>query len=133
LVININKENILFKNLHNFIFFIILMKLIVKHALIVTSTFFIILWFQNKDDVKYNVKRIGNYDKYKFPVLVSAIIGLLMQLPAILNKCDTCHLQLAIINPIEECNNELSKSDMVKPFIKNIISDQQIYTDLPDF
>ena len=112
------------------------MKLIVKHALIIVATFFIILWFQNKDDAKYNIKRVDNYDKYKFPALVSAIIGLLMQLPTIFNdynNCRTCQLQLAIISPIEECNNTLSKSDMVKPFIKDIITDQQIYTDLPDF
>ena len=109
------------------------MKLIVKHTLIIISTFFIILWFQNKDDTKYNIKRVGNYDKYKFPVLVSAIIGLLMQFSTVFNQCQACQLQLAIINPVAECENVLSKSDMVKPFIKNIISDQQIYTDLPDF
>ena len=51
-----------------------------QQILIISSVFLIILWFQKQDDRKYHKKRKNLYDIYKFPVLMSAIIGLLLNL-----------------------------------------------------
>jgi predicted permease len=49
-----------------------------QQIIIISSVFLIILWFQNQDDKKHNKKRKLLYDIYKFPVLISAIVGLLL-------------------------------------------------------
>jgi hypothetical protein len=54
------------------------MNKILQQLLIISSVFLIILWFQIQDDRKHNKKRNGYYDMYKFPILISAIIGLLL-------------------------------------------------------
>ena len=48
--------------------------------LIIISVFLIILWFQNQDDKKHEKIRNGYYDTYKFPVLMSSIIALLLNI-----------------------------------------------------
>lgn len=108
------------------------MNLILKQLLIIICTFLIIIWFQNIDDKKYNKIRNTFYDKYKFPILVSAIIGLIINLPEIISTTkELCHpngevmTEITFITPI--------KKVIEKPNSSNIATDQQIYTNLPDF
>ena len=104
------------------------MNLILKQLLIITGTFLIITWFQNTDDKKYNKIRNTFYDKYKFPILVSAIIGLIINLPEIISTTkELCQnnretiTEIAFITPIKKVKDKLNSTD------------QQIYTSLPDF
>jgi hypothetical protein len=126
-----------------FIFFIILMDLILKQLIIITGTFLIILWFQNVDDRKHNKTRNTFYEKYKFPILVTAIIGLVINIPEIMSsinkQCDSNQSDIAIFTlgePIKKITKNIeriSPVDLTRKSIRNIISEQQIYTDLPDF
>jgi hypothetical protein len=121
------------------------MNLILKQFLIIGSAFLIILWFQYQDDKKHKRERKSFYDQYKFPILVSSIIGLVLNLPTLFGmdeKSVETLTELTIITPIEKC-------DMAKTFVHNNnfgshgkeqmtwfgkqASDQQIFTDLPDF
>jgi hypothetical protein len=52
--------------------YIILMNQVIVIAII----FFLIYWFQNIEDTKYKKNRITFYEKYKYPVFVSALVGL---------------------------------------------------------
>ena len=126
------------------------MNLILKQFLIIGSTFLIILWFQYQDDKKHKKKRKSFYDKYKFPLLVSSIIGLMLNLPILFDMnvkqsfSKDSNFEVTIVTPVEKC-------DMAKTFIHNNnfgshnkdqlswfgngkpVSDQEIFTDLPDF
>jgi hypothetical protein len=107
------------------------MKLILKQFLIIGSIFLIILWFQNVDDKKHNRIRKTFYDIYKFPLLVSSIIGFILNIPTLIgfncennqNKYDSLAKSFIHTNSL---NNKLS-------WFNKDISEQQIYTDLPDF
>lgn len=133
-----------------FIFFIILMNLLLKQVLIIGTIFTIILWFQQQDDKKTKRERNTFFDKYKLPLLVSSIIGLMINMSSFLNlsgEIQETLTEVTIITPIKNCNRF---NDATKPFMnsnnfgtqaksndltwfsKNP-SDQQIYTDLPDF
>ncbi len=142
------------------------MNLILKQILIVGVCFLIILWFQNKEDVKNKKERTSFYDKYKFPLLVSSIVGLILNLQNILyinENCDTNSVtEIAIITPNNNFN--ANTNDMTRPFIHpppikteiadlgdisgvsgmtrfgglsklnhKDLSDQLIFTELPDF
>ena len=140
-----NKEKLFKINSFIFIFFIILMNLILKQFLIIGTCFLIIQWFQNKDDLKNKKERKTLYEKYKFSLLVSSIIGLILNLSNLLIVNEKC---------IETITNVsiISENDLAKPFIhtnnfgnninksklswfanKKDLSTQQIYTELPDF
>ena len=56
------------------------MNRIVKQLLILVLIFLVIYWVQTIDDKNKNKKRDSLYDKIKFPLLVCAIIGLLLNL-----------------------------------------------------
>jgi hypothetical protein len=105
------------------------MKLILKQLIIITSAFIIITWFQSIDDNKYKKIRNTFYDKYKFPILVSAIIGLLINLPEIISttkeRCQENITEITFITP--------KINDIIRPIMHENITDQQIYTYLPDF
>ena len=106
------------------------MTLILKQLLIISSTFLIITWFQNIDDKKYNKTRNTFYDKYKFPTLVSAIIGLIINLPELILTKELCQeniTEISISSPIPTPYKQVIE----KP--TKIITEQQIYTGLPDF
>jgi hypothetical protein len=126
------------------------MNLIMKQVLILGTIFTIILWFQHQDDKKTKRERKTFIDKYKLPLLVSSIIGLIMNVPSLLNLANNSQetlTEVTIITPVKNCNK---LSELAKPFMnsnnfgtktnsndltwfsKNP-SDQQIYTDLPDF
>lgn len=122
------------------------MNLILKQFLIIGVAFFIILWFQYQDDKKHKRERKSFYDQYKFPLLVSSIIGLVLNLPTLFGMGEKSVETLTELTPIEKC-------DMAKTFVHNNnfgshgkeqmtwfgngngkqASDQQIFTDLPDF
>jgi len=126
------------------------MNLILKQVLIIGTVFIVILWFQHKDDKKTKRVRTTFIEKYKLPLLVSSIIGLMMNLKTFTNlNCSTNEIltEINIITPVKNCNK---LNEMAKPFInsnnfgtktnQNNLSwfsknptEQQIYTDLPDF
>ena len=119
------------------------MDLILKQLIIIAGTFLVILWFQNVDDRKHNKTRDTFYEKYKFPILVSAIIGFVINIPEILSsvsgECEANISEIAIFTsgePIKQISKNIGKIspvDLARKSIRNIISEQQIYTDLPDF
>lgn len=98
----------------------------IKQSLIIVFCFFLILWFQDLDDKKNKKTRDTLYDKYKIPILVCSIIGLLL----------TVNLNEDLISQFfrKENNINLSKSNienLVNPKLE--LNGQNIYTDLPDF
>jgi hypothetical protein len=123
------------------------MNLIFKQLLIIGSVFAIIFWFQQKDDKKTKRVRTTLIEKYKLPILVSSIIGLMLNLKLIsnLNCSNETITEVTIVTPVKECTK---LNDMTKPFLNsnnfgannNKLSwfsknpnEQQIFTDLPDF
>lgn len=123
------------------------MDLILKQLIIIAGTFLIILWFQNVDDKKHNKTRDTFYEQYKFPILVSAIVGFVINIPEIIStvsgeSCESVIGEIAIftagepINPGSQVISQAPKFspvDLARQSGKNIISEQQIFTDLPDF
>jgi len=107
------------------------MKLIVKQIIVMIIVFIIILWFQNNDDKKNNRTRINLFDKYKLPLLVSTIVGLILNFPILFkmneltqqNKCT----EINILSPIREVKMPTHTN------LKDIINNLQISTDMPDF
>jgi predicted permease len=108
------------------------MTLILKQLLIILSTFLIITWFQNIDDKKYNKTRNTLYDKYKFPTLVSAIIGLIINLPELLLTKESCQKNITEFSISTPTQIPISNKQVIEKPTK-IITEQQIYTGLPDF
>ena len=96
-----------------------------KEIIIVLLSFILILWFQNIEDYKYKKNRYTLYEKYKYPIFVSAIIAL------ILSSCsfftiNTENIILPKSLPIIEKIQSINK-------IKSNIFDQQIYIDPSPF
>jgi hypothetical protein len=134
------------------------MNKIFKQVLIISCVFVVIYWFQQKDDKKSKRVRTTFNEKYKLPLLVSSIIGFILNFKLITNLNNDTITEVTIITPVEACESrntgfapvkEFKKlNEMSKPFInsnnfgsktndltwfsKNP-TDQQIYTDLPDF
>ena len=111
------------------------MNFVIKQILIISTVFLIIFWFQNIEDKKYNKARKTVYEKYKFPVLVSAIVGLLLHLDInkMFSNCVKPTNEIIIVSSKINTN-----ANYVKPFINESVfskelTDQQIFTDLPDF
>jgi len=104
------------------------MKLVIKQIIVMIIVFIIILWFQNNDDKKHNRTRLTLFDKYKLPLLVSTIIGLILCFPLFfkLQECppEKIITDINILTPI----NEVKSSNL-----KDIINNLQISTDMPDF
>jgi hypothetical protein len=153
------------------------MNHIIKQLLIVLITFLLILWFQRCDDKKNNKIRKTLYEKYKLPLLVSSIVGLLLQAnirkkkfitwdstelyinsPISIDMIDTIgppsptnilRNSNLFINKLPPTNNILPQPKLNLPQPKlnlpqpklnlpqiidnSKFSNQQIYTDLPDF
>ena len=117
--------------LYYIFFFIILMNLILKQFCIIIGVFSITLWVQDMDDKKYNKKIPDVYDKYKFPLLISAIIGLLINIPEIIMKNNTNNkIPESFINSIRP-NAQMSTPSRrgieESPFTK-----QRLQNDIPD-
>ena len=94
------------------------MILILKQILIIIVSFLIVYWFQYKDDIKTERKRITLYDKFKFPLLIATIIGLVLNIQDLLNT--DCKITSPMIQ-IESLSSHFSDVN------------QQVYTDMPDF
>jgi hypothetical protein len=123
------------------------MKLIIKQLGIIIGVFSITLWVQQMDDKKYNKNRIDFYDKYKFPLLMSAIIGLLINVPELIMKINTNDNLIPVsfinsIRPNAEIGSPTKETLDALPFEKlrrncgkenKLFSEQQVYTNLPDF
>jgi predicted permease len=107
------------------------MKLIVKQIIIMIIVFIIIFWFQNNDDKKHNRIRSSLFDKYKLPLLVSTIIGLILNFPKLfkMNNCppENNITEINILTPIKEVKIPTHTN------LKDIINNLQISTDMPDF
>jgi predicted permease len=105
------------------------MKLIIKQIIIMIIVFLIILWFQNNDDKKHNRKRLTIFEKYKLPLLVSTILGLILNFPLLfkMQKCPEKITEINILTPINEINIPTNTN------MKDIINNLQISTDMPDF
>jgi hypothetical protein len=99
------------------------MNLLLKQFLIIIGVFLIIYWFQYQDDKKTKRIRLTFYEKYKFPLLISSIIGLLLTM---LNKIEVSETTLIVASSNNSCVQE-------NPIINKQISDQEVFTDLPDF
>ena len=118
------------------------MNLIFKQLIIISFTFIIILWFQDIDDKRHNKVRETFYEKYKFPLLVSAIIGLIINIPEIIGitsyteQCEENIGSISIFTAVEP-QKQIQPVNILKTlpnlYSHNIASDQQIYTSLPDF
>lgn len=100
-----------------------LMDIRIKQLIIIILSFILTFWFQSMDDKKYKKNRLSFFDKYKFPIFVSAIVGLLLNLPELIN-CNPSKNFILNLFKTPKINNVTQIKD---------ISDQQIYTDLPDF
>jgi len=120
-----------------------------NQLLIVSAVFVVIYWFQKKDDKKSKRVRTTFIEKYKLPLLVSSIIGFVLNFNLITNlNCNDTLTEITIITPVApvkefknlnemsklfiNSNNFGSKTNELTWFSKNP-TDQQIYTDLPDF
>ena len=120
------------------------MDLILKQLIIIAGTFLVILWFQNVDDRKHNKTRDTFYEKYKFPILVSSIIGFVINIPEIISSvsgesCDNGVAEITFFTtgePIKQIAKNIEKIspvDLARKTMRNVVSEQQIFTDLPDF
>jgi predicted permease len=105
------------------------MKLIVKQLIVMIIVFIIILWFQNNDDKKHSRSRLTLFDKYKLPLLVSTITGLILCYPMFfkMKNCSDTITEINILTPVKE----VKVSNMNN--LKDIINNLQISTDMPDF
>ena len=56
------------------------MDIIIKQILILIFSFSIYYWIQSIDDKKYNIKRYTLYEKFKNPILITSIIGLILNI-----------------------------------------------------
>jgi len=120
-----------------------------NQLLIVSAVFVVIYWFQKKDDKKSKRVRTTFIEKYKLPLLVSSIIGFVLNFNLITNlNCNDTLTEITIVTPVAPVKEFKNLNEMSKPFInsnnfgsktndltwfsKNP-NDQQIFTDLPDF
>ena len=108
------------------------MNLIVKQFCIIIGVFSITLWVQDMDDKKYNKTRTDFYDKYKFPLLMSAIIGLLINIPEIIMKNNEINNEIPVsfinsIRPNAQMPSPTRRVLDALPFVK-----RRLQNDIPD-
>jgi len=122
------------------------MKLIMKQILIVVSSFFIIFWLQSKEDKRNNKVRNTPYERFKFPLLVSSMIGLLFTMKDFIHTNNMN--EITVVTPVEvempkefmpmkktlETISEVGRIDRTN-FSRNGLSDfdQEIDLSPPDF
>jgi hypothetical protein len=97
------------------------MNLFLKQFLVISFVFLIILLFQNLEDKKQNRARNTFYEKFKLPLLISSITGLIINLPGLFSDNGSEQVVesvgIAIIAPIQP---EIpSNSEMSKAFVPN--------------
>ena len=121
-----------------------------KQIVILTTVFVFILWYQNVDDKRTKRVRKTNLEKFKLPILVTSIVGLLININIYkllgLEQCNITHLTFLSPQETPNLKSLIKPKPILKPFLPipdnviNIpklnsldITDQDIYTDLPDF
>ena len=70
-----------------------------KQILIVVSSFFIIFWLQKKEDKRTNRVRNTPYERFKFPLLVSSMVGLLFTMKEFI--CSNDMNESTVVIPVE--------------------------------
>ena len=109
------------------------MNIYLKQFLILLFTFFLILWFQDCDDKKNKKERKTQYDTYKLPVLVCAVLGLILNFNELFTN-DSITEEIIVVSQIEKPKiNSKLKFNNVPKFSSKSDMEQQIYTELPDF
>lgn len=132
------------------------MKSVLKQLILMAIVFFVMLWFQNMEDKKANYKRKDFIETYKMPLLVSALVGLAFNLffddsdnsffldkESILKNNNTISIPKSITNTsptpfnsdIFIKNNNVSSdiNSYKNPTSNTVLTNQEIFTDLPDF
>ena len=102
------------------------MNYLVKQFLIIGITFFLILWFQNCEDAKNKKERTSFHDKYKLPLLVAALLGLILNFSDIF--LDGSNPNIMMGEPTASAT-QLEMLSGTKPSMPTF----DIYTDIPDF
>ena len=103
------------------------MNYLVKQFLIIGTTFFLILWFQNCEDAKNKKVRTTIHEKYKLPILVAAILGLILNFNDIFMNNSSSQVE-DMFHPISSAT-QLEMLSGTKPSVPTF----DIYTDIPDF
>ena len=89
------------------------MKNLYKYLIIIIFSFFVFLWIQIIDDKKYKITRNSLYDKYKNPLLISLIIGLILNLN-IAEHNNISEIIVTTIEPMENMElNNFNKDDFI--------------------
>jgi hypothetical protein len=109
------------------------MNLIIKQIIVVIITFLLIVWFQNIDDAKNKRIRNSYYEKYKLPLLVSAIIGLILNFSTFFKLNNCVNENITEINIITPTRNDVNLCNSGSPNIKELLAKLEITTGLPDF
>ena len=117
----------------------------IKKILITLAIFAVIYWFQTIEDKKTNKIRVTLFDKYKLPLLVASITGLILTLN--LNKCQEIHIVKNHVESVKPMSTLQSIPTILQSILhdksiratapefstRNNLIDQEIYTDLPNF
>jgi hypothetical protein len=103
------------------------MNIIVRNLLIVIGVFILFAWLQYREDMQNKKKVSSLYEKYKKPLLFSAIIGLILHLN--LSNCTNIF--------VEEITNISDVIDVKPPVntpnIQSIHNEPEMYTTLAKF
>lgn len=98
------------------------MNLFLKQFLVISCVFLIILLFQNLEDKKQNRIRKTFYEKFKLPLLISSITGLIINLPGLFSDQGSGQVVesvgIAFVAPVVQPDIP-SVSEMSKAFIPN--------------
>ena len=49
-----------------------------KENILILVIFFIIIWFQYINDIKYNIKNKSMYEKLKLPIIICIFVGIIL-------------------------------------------------------
>ena len=107
--------------------------------LIVVSSFFIIFWLQSKEDKRTNRVRNTSYERFKFPLLVASMVGLLFTMKEFM--CTNNMNEIIVVAPFEipkeftPIKKTLESISDRSIFSRNGLSDfdQEIDLSPPDF
>ena len=80
------------------------MKNLYKYLIIIIFSFLIFYWIQIIDDKKYKITRNSLYEKYKNPLLISSIIGLILNLN-IAEHNNISEIIISTTGPMESMEN----------------------------
>jgi hypothetical protein len=108
------------------------MNIIIIHFLIILTVFLLVTWLQHNENTKINYKHESIYKKYRLPLLISCIVGLVLTID--INAFVTHEPNKSLL--VEEVEKTLSTKIITEDSSSahNIESNQQnIHTNLPKF